>query len=142
MVKGHIMITVEAIGGKKKEKEIASEVVFWCVKKLMPRLQNLDVEVHIKNTKELEGYCVQCDDREYEIGIRRGLSLYDLIATICHEMVHVKQYVRKEMDQGYRWKTRKVLEHTDYMDLPWEKEAFRLEQQLATECFKELKVSL
>ena len=136
------MILVDVVGGKKKEKEIASEVVHWCVKKLMPRLQKLEVEVAIKDTKELEGYCVQCDDREYEIGIKRGLSLYDLIATICHEMVHVKQYVRKEMDQGYRWKTRTISEDTDYLELPWEKEAFRLEERLAMECFKELKVSL
>jgi len=136
------MILVDVVGGKKKEKEIASEVVHWCVKKLLPRLQKLEVEVAIKDTKELEGYCVQCDDREYEIGIKRGLSLYDLIATICHEMVHVKQYVRKEMDQGYRWKTRTISEDTDYLELPWEKEAFRLEERLAMECFKELKVSL
>jgi len=136
------MILVDVVGGKKKEKEIASEVVHWCVKKLMPRLQKLEVEVAIKDTKELEGYCVQCDDREYEIGIKRGLPLYDLIATICHEMVHVKQYVRKEMDQDYRWKTRTISEDTDYLELPWEKEAFRLEERLAMECFKELKVSL
>ena len=137
------MIIVDVVGGKKKEKEIASEVVFWCVKKLMPRLRTIDIEVKIENTKDIEGYAVMLEDRYYEIGVRRGSTVYNLIATICHEMVHVKQYVRKEMDENLStWKSRKVSEDTDYMDLPWEKEAFRLEDRLATECFRDLKATL
>jgi len=75
------------------------------------------------------------DDKRFELEIKKGLSIYDLIAAVCHEMVHVRQYYRKEINHAaYR--------DTKYMDLPWEKEAYSLEETLAIECFKNLQVNL
>ena len=47
-------------------------------------------------------------------------------------MVHVKQYYRKETDgYGKVWKKKSIPENTGYYDLPWEKEAYRMQDKLA-----------
>jgi hypothetical protein len=55
--------------------------------------------------------------------------------TVAHEMVHVKQYARREITdyvhsngvaskaKYWKWKDRMVSDATDYWDLPWEIEA-------------------
>lgn len=130
-------------GGYAKERELVEHAVHWCIKKLMPRVRTLDIEVKLTNCSAY-GYCLETDDHKtFELEIRKGLSLYDLISTVCHEMVHVKQYYRKELcPEQLRWKTKKMPSvGLDYMDQPWEKEAFKLEGVLALECFQEINVS-
>jgi hypothetical protein len=133
---------IEVKGGSKKEREIVQATVSWCIRKLMPRVRTLDIEVALTKCNAY-GYCLNTDNNKtFELEIRKGMSLYNLISTVCHEMVHVKQYYRKEMDHNYRWKSRKISSDTAYTDQPWEKEAFKLEEKLAIECFKELAVTL
>tara|TARA_B110000503_G_scaffold88796_1_gene134612 strand:- start:2451 stop:2876 length:426 start_codon:yes stop_codon:yes gene_type:complete len=141
------MNIVEVTGGKVKEREIVEAAVYWSIKKLMPKLRTLDIEVKIKDIEEAMGYCSEGDtNREFELEIKKGMSLYDLISTVCHEMVHVKQYAKGEL--RYRasgvqqWKAKIISDKTEYMDLPWEKEAFKLERGLAIQCFEEISVSL
>ena len=139
------MNLVTVTGAKKEQRELAEKIVNWCIKEMMPRMKTLDIEVKLKDLKgNAYGYCMQGDDnRTFELEIDKNLSLYDFFSTICHEMVHVKQYARKEMRFNERtgatmWKKSRVSNNTDYMDLPWEKEAFRLERGLAMKCFEEL----
>ena len=137
------MNMVEIIGGPAKEREIVEKTVHWCIKKLMPRVRTLDITVKLTKC-DAYGYCLMTDNHKtFELEICKGMNLYHLISTICHEMVHVKQYYRKEMDdQSNRWKSKKLSdEGLDYMDRPWEKEAFRMEEKLAIECFKNISVN-
>lgn len=136
------MNTVEVIGGPAKEREIVEKTVHWCIKKLLPRVRTLDIEVKLTKCNAY-GYCLMTDNHKtFELEICKSMNLYDLISTVCHEMVHVKQYYRKEMNGDFnKWKTQKIKESVDYMDLPWEKEAFRMEEKLAIECFKEISVN-
>ena len=81
------------------------------------------------------------DNRTFEIEIDKKQNIKTLVTTICHEMVHVKQYAKKEMDDGIRsgsarWKNTQISFDTEYYDLPWEKEAYRLQDKLAEECWK------
>ena len=82
------------------------------------------------------GYCMMLDNRrDYLIEVSKDLTIKDFVMTLCHEMVHVKQYVRKEMDDWNgvavaRWKGGTVLPNTSYYD-SWEKEAYRLQAKLA-----------
>lgn len=134
---------VEVKGGTKKEREVVQATISWCLRKLLPRVRTLDIEAKLTKCNAY-GYCLSTDRRNFELEIRKGMNLFDLIATVCHEMVHVKQYAKDELKEtwdGHKWKSKKVGD-VDYMDQPWEKEAFRLEESLAMECFKELKVSL
>ena len=131
------MNLVEVNGGKKFQKEIAHKVVSFMIKELMPRFRTLDITVNIKKFAKSDGdaigWCLMGDDnREFEIEIANHLTIKELVTTLCHEMVHVKQYARKEMtDDRMIWKKRQVPEKTCYYDLPWEKEAYRLQDGLA-----------
>lgn len=134
---------VEVIGGVKHKREIAEKVVCWCMNKLLPRYRTLDVTVNLTNcfkTHGTYGYCLSITDREFEIEIDKSLSLREFIETICHEMVHVKQYAKGEMKELSRsqilWK-KKVFGDIAYEDAPWEREAFRCEKSLALSCFSE-----
>jgi len=130
-----------ATGGNRFQRDIAYKVVSEMIDTLMPRIKTFEIEVKIRKfSKEDDavGYCNMLDNnREFEIEVSRDLTLKDFVTTICHEMVHVKQYARKEMtddlvENGNAvWKRRKVNPNTKYYDLPWEKEAYRLQDKLA-----------
>ena len=52
-------------------------------------------------------------------------------------MVHLKQFVRKELWDyeigAVQWKTKRYSSGMKYNDMPWEKEAYRLEDKLYEE---------
>lgn len=130
------MNLIEVVGGKKKEREIAKEVVALCVKKLMPRMKTLDITVELQNIDAL-GYCLEETPREFVLSIQKGLTISDLVSTICHEMIHVKQYARRELKNvngRTLWK-KKDYTNVSYMECPWEKEAYAKEAKLAQDCF-------
>ena len=136
---------VEVIGGKKDRKELAHRVIAWYIDTIMPRMKTLDITVNLTNcySKGAYGYCMMGDNnREFELEIDKNLRLFDFVSTICHEMTHLKQYARNEMkpldDGRVRWKKKVYPEKTSYDDSPWEKEAFRVETELAMQCFAEV----
>ena len=120
------MIFVDTIGGNKKQRELVNDVAYWCVNKLMPRMKKLDIEIQINNLKDnAVGYCMMQDDnRTYEIEVDKKLDIEEMIVTVCHEMVHVKQYARNEL--GINDKN----DGQNYFDLPYEKEAYELQEIL------------
>jgi len=125
---------IEVAGGNKFQREIAEKVVYEMISALMPRVRTLDINIEIKKfTGDTVGWCLMGDThKEFEIEVSKDLSLKDFVTTICHEMVHVKQYYRKEMDgESMRWKKKVLPENTNYYELPWEKEAYRMQDKLA-----------
>jgi hypothetical protein len=125
---------IEVTGGNKFQREIAEKVVHEMISALMPRVRTLDINIEInKFTGDTVGWCLMGDThKEFEIEVSKDLSLKDFVTTICHEMVHVKQYYRKEMDgESMRWKKKVLPENTNYYELPWEKEAYRMQDKLA-----------
>ena len=128
------MNIITVTGGNKFQREIAEKTVNFMIDKLLPRFRTLEIEVILKKMNDdAVGYCMMQDtNREFEIECSRDLTLKDLVTTICHEMVHVKQYARKEMsDNGFTWKKKQINEKTPYFDLPWEKEAYKMQDKLA-----------
>lgn len=117
-------------GNKSKQDKIISMVEF-CIDKLMPRMNSLNIDIKLTAIKgDAEGYCLRETDRDFEIEVDSSLTLRKMLETVAHEMVHVKQYARREMndwaymeDKYYKWKNKMVPANTDYWDLPWEIEA-------------------
>ena len=125
---------IEVNGGNKFQKHIAETVVTQMIEALMPRIKTLEITVNIKKlTGDAVGWCMMEDDnREFTIDVHNKLTLKDFVTTICHEMVHVKQYARKETcGYGKKWKGKKINPKTAYYDLPWEKEAYKMQDKLA-----------
>ena len=118
------MILVE--GGTKKQRRLAEEVASFAWKELFPRINNCYIELHLKKMDGYQGTCEQIDDREYELQIDSKQSYEDFVTCIFHEMVHVKQYIRKELfSECVFWKTRE-----EYLNLPWEIEAYEKQEVL------------
>jgi len=105
-----------------------------------------NIYLDIKLTKDLKkkegayGFCHIVDDslsrpREFMIELDASMRYkFDQILTwLAHEMVHLKQFVRGELcdyETGrVQWKSR-TYGRVHYDDQPWEKEAYRLEEEL------------
>ena len=112
------------------------------ISKLLPRFRTLDITINLLNIKsEAVGFCMMEDKNIFEIEIDKKLSIKDMVTALCHEMVHVKQFARKEMVDGIqtgvaRWKSKTIPLTTNYWDLPWEKEAYRMEKKLADDVWE------
>jgi len=132
------MIYCTVNGGTLEERKLTQDAFFFALEELMPRKKNLDVEICLTDMEDdAEGYHCYIDKNEHNIEIQRGLIEEDLITLVFHEMVHVKQYERNELrDFGIRkrWKGEdhiSVFSTTDeYMALPWEEEAYRLQEEM------------
>ena len=148
------MIGVEVTGGRKKDRELADEIIWWCMDYLMPRHRVLDID--LKFTKTIEdgahGFCYRGDDdRDFIIEIdhrlRKLVGEEELIETIIHEMVHVWQGATGRMKDkfkgGYKqlWKCKdgkyRNYKNTKYEKQPWEVEAYRMQGPLTKLFMKE-----
>jgi hypothetical protein len=119
------MIFVE--GGSKRQREIAYDCAKFAWIELMPRIRKCEINIYLKKLKVYHGTCIDTDIREYQIDVDKKLGLGDnFITTIFHEMVHVKQLVYKEFfTECNFYKT-----HEEYMNLPWEIEAYEMQEVL------------
>ena len=123
---------IDTIGGNKKQRELITDVAYFCVDRLMPRMKTLEIEIQINNLKDQAvGYCMMQDDnRTFELEVDKKLDDDELITTVSHEMVHVKQYARNELGINDNH------DGENYYDLPYEKEAYKL-QEILLEEYKE-----
>ena len=118
------MNTVMAWGDNQNLCSLAEDVVNFCIKQIMPRMRTLDICIEVSEDTDICGYCLAVDKREFVIEVSASISKLEFISTLCHEMVHVKQYARSELDINGKmsYKT-----HEEYMNLWYEKEAYEQE---------------
>ena len=117
---------VEVIGGSNSQKKHTTKMVEFCANKLMPRIQNLWITVNLCKPEGAVGYCLELDDnRTFELEIDHTQPLRQLLETVAHEMVHVKQYARRELNPNKEVWLGKTYnpKSMSYWDLPWEIEA-------------------
>jgi len=92
------------------------------------------------NLRELagnNGSAGKTGNKEITILIDSKLKLPQLLITLAHEMIHAKQYVRGQFRGDFSpsgkikgfWLGKKYV--VDYLNRPWEIEAFRRETELA-----------
>ena len=110
-------------GGKAHQRKHVQTMVEFCIETLMPRMRTLEITVNLCKPTGALGYCLELDNkREFELEVDKTQSMRKLLETVAHEMVHVKQYARREMNPhsddwlGKTYNPKKV----SYWDLPWE----------------------
>ena len=147
-----MFITVKGSGSNKRE--MAADIAHWVGLHLMPRLQNklfIDIELIARLTEKesLSGDAIWEDEsckrpREFTIRVDSTQTKQDMLCTIAHEMVHVKQYARGELKDFSRtikmckWKGKTIdLRSLDYYDHPWEIEAHGREKGLFIRWFEQ-----
>ena len=134
------MITLSIQGGSGKEQDMAYQAVNFALKQLMPRKKNIDIEITITDIPgDADAYHCCIDKGEHELEIQTGLIEEDFMTAVFHEMVHVRQHERGLLkDHGVRkaWKGEEYVGIYDttetYMNLPWEEEAYRLQEEIYT----------
>lgn len=136
------MANIIVTGGNPKRKQWVKSLATFALSKLVSKRLDNRLTVKIQLAKGLidgagvYGDCIYLDDecngrpREFLIRVDNALRLRTLLTTICHELVHVKQWATGDMWEystvrsTTRWKQKKIrTDKTDYWDLPWEIEA-------------------
>lgn len=139
----HTMIVTFSRGSKQKRNNVESLARF-TANKLMPRMASkLSVEFYfVTNLFKREGVFGDCGyyegdavPRDFIIRLDAGIDEVDLLKTVAHEMVHVKQIARNELKElirtpYYRFHKEYYPKTIDYFDKPWEIEAHGREEGL------------
>lgn len=144
----------------KIDVEEVGDIIEFCARKLLPEIaDDLAIDVTFSNlkSKNKEGFaaCVDIEELQFDIELERTLSRSTMISTICHEMVHVKQTARGELEMGTKaisradfadgiemvavgtWNGEEYIVNDDtYYDLPWEIEAYGREVGLKARYLK------
>lgn len=141
------MILLDILGGKKSERSICEDAFWFALKTLMPNKKRLDVEIMLTNIPDdADGYHLCTDKYTHTIEIQKGQNLDDLLTCLFHEMVHVRQAERGQLiDSGFT-KTWEGIDYIsifstidEYRKLPWEAEAYRLQEELLVKWKKNTK---
>ena len=140
-----MQITVTGMGSKRKQKDQLIEAAQFFAEQLMdPRMvRNLSIDLEVRNNMRVDGECVDEDGirnpRWFTIGLKYQEDVEEMIKILGHEMVHVKQHAKNELQNGHvvaargglqiysRWmgKIWKPKGKEDaYFDAPWEIEAY------------------
>jgi hypothetical protein len=101
-------------------------------------LRNIVIEIDFVKQMENLGDCMVSyyndwyKAREFEIRIKKSRSIKNMLCTLAHEMVHVKQFAKGELNcDQTRWQKQDVdSDNVEYSELPWEVEASTLERML------------
>jgi hypothetical protein len=92
---------IKTKGGNKHQREIADKVIRWCCDYF--DLNEVDwVYVKLRPYEDCWGCCEEgLQKHSYNITIVHNQSLRSFVATIVHEMIHVKQWeIGRWIDDG------------------------------------------
>ncbi len=137
-------ITITGMIGKLKEQKLLREATEFFANQLMdPRMvRNLTLDIEVYNNLDVEGECADEEGirnpRWFTIGLK-SQDIDAMIKTLGHEMVHVKQHAKNELQTGHAVAARGGLKiyskwmgeiwkpkgkEDAYFDAPWEIEAY------------------
>ena len=143
-------VTVEGYRSHNKElSKTLYEAARFFGEHLLGKRMDKYISIEIKLTKGMKkkegayGFCHIIDDnlnkpREFQIELDASVkfSFVQIVTWLAHEMVHLKQFVRKELwdyETGQvQWKKRKY-STVEYEDQPWERQAYAWEDELYEE---------
>lgn len=127
---------------KKKFRPYVKKAALFYADLLFTQKMTENLFLQIKFNKKIDvfgyasitGYNDSGKPRDFLVELNPNVAAYDILKTLAHEMVHVKQYAYSEMDEkGTRWKGSHIdPSKTDYWTEPWEVEAYGLEPGMFT----------
>lgn len=130
-------MNIEILTRKSKKRAALEWLATWLVKDM--GLERFNAECSIILTKEFEGFgaCHQILPGVYSIVINSKKPLAATLQTLCHEFVHLKQFLtgklrHSEENPGmWNWCGMEFCpKKTDYYSQPWEIQAFERETLL------------
>ena len=118
------------------KKEVAAMSDWFLRKYIEPFVKDEEptfIDVSFNKKLDTLGLCTQEEDNEFLVEVNPINGYHQTMRTICHELIHVKQYRLGEMVSvtgGTRWKRKKFKLDTPYGECPWEIEAFANEGKI------------
>ena len=128
-------------GSNKAVRKLVEQAAWFYTENLMTKrlMGSLEITIKLDRTlvkkHDMEGSCIfETDDvrpKDFLIELDSTMNIRNILITLAHEMVHVKQWATDEMyeyvnsPKMVRFKGEKI--HTDdmnYWDYPWEIEAY------------------
>ena len=124
-------------GGTKKQRDLVEDIAWWFCEKYFSRFKSFNIEIDLcKLEGDVQGWAMEIDKNCSHIEIDKRQTGDDLITCVLHELVHVKQQFKGELKElgGFQkmWKG-EVHIGVDYYNLPWEKEAYKMQEILLEE---------
>jgi len=118
--------------GRVKNRARYEEFACNVLNELLPRPFKREIEVFVHFTKNIEemGLCHVEEKDVIGVQINTNQSAGEIAQTLAHELVHVKQFIRKELNADMdRWKRARIPEDVmiPYRNQPWEIEAYAME---------------
>jgi hypothetical protein len=129
--------------GKREQAQLEEAARFFAACLMDPRMvRNINLDLEVRKNLDVQGECVDEEGtrnpRWFTIGLRKQ-NLQEMIKTLAHEMVHVKQHAKNELQNGIMiptkgglrmtsrwmgkiWKPKRNEDH--YFDSPWEVDAY------------------
>jgi hypothetical protein len=85
-----------------------------------------DSSLDVYGSAQPVGYNTKNLPRKFLIELHPGIGAKNILKTLAHEMIHVKQYVYNETDEYLSmWRGKKINhEKVDYWKHPWEIDAY------------------
>ena len=131
-------------GGTKRQRDIADKVISFCLKRLMPRARSINVELTLRSMSDLGGCWLIDNHRSFGIEVNSESKTKEFIISLIHEMVHAKQYYKKELTEALNMKSIGVIVNKvywkredctdlEYKNLPYEIEAYDMQETLYKE---------
>jgi hypothetical protein len=136
-----MQLSIVGCPDKERFRPYVKRAAIFYAQELMSTKMSDNIFIRIKFNSKLDalGYAGVIDynesnkPREFEIELNPIIGSHDILETLAHEMVHVKQYAYNEMNEyGTRWRGQKITENLNYYDEPWEVEAFGVSTGLFT----------
>jgi len=125
-----INISITGTTSKLKRETLRQAAEYFLSELKITRKSNpLDIEISLCKLDAL-GYCdfnYDFVDSELTISLNKNQSLDELITTLAHELVHAKQYLKKELkSSGFNTYWKGCLSNNQ----EWEDEAYSKEEEL------------
>ena len=120
---------IDIQGTSRKKTFLIRQVIEYMMNEL--KLKNIFIDVEVSNlfvNEKAYGFCSCQNINEFLIELDKTLNVQELIETICHEMIHVKQYATGELvEKGKNILYKNCLYESSSDSSPWEKEAYEKE---------------
>jgi len=131
-----MLIKVRKIKGQKIKRKELVYAANWFGEMLMGKrlCNNLYIEITFMDLGTEIGSCADLDGeyrpREFEVFLTNDMNRKEILLTLAHEMVHVKQFARRELanfdtrDMPLYQGKKVYITDIHYYDWPWEIEAY------------------
>jgi len=136
-----VTMNIQVLCRNKGKQALVEAAANWIAQELKFRKSKFELTISfergLKNSVGARGLAFILKDKNYIVTLDSRMDFDSTIRTLCHEMVHVKQFVRgqykTETNRGriyHFWKGTKYY-NTNYYESPWEIEAATKEGLLA-----------